>query len=117
MPSSPAALQPACALRSFRTVLVLVGVSALSAACSTAPSDRPLDVGSMAYPQPLPEGNFNTTAISGAQPFDTGSMAFPEPMVAGTVGRATASWQERDTGSMAYPAPLAVGNLPVTRVR
>ena len=95
----------------------LVGAGLLSAACSPLPADRPLDVGSMAEPLALPEGNLSQTAVAGRLPSDTGSMAFPDPVPAGTVGRAVVSRQAFDGGSMAYPAPLPEGSGPVTRVR
>lgn len=108
---------PPARLRSIHAMLAALGIAALAAACTTAPSDRPLDVGNMAYPQPLPEGNLNTTAVVGRLPRDTGNMAYPEPVPAGVIGRATVSRQAFDTGSMAYPTPLPAGNGPTTQVR
>lgn len=119
MPRSTAPV--ASSARLLRATLAALSISALVAACTTGPSDRPLDVGNMAYPEPLPEGNLSTTAVSGRQPTDTGNMAYPEPVPAGIVGRVTisrqASRQPFDTGSMAYPEPLPVGNGPNTQVR
>ena len=105
------------ALRSCRTIVAVLGISALAGACSYAPTDRPTDVGNMAYPQPLPEGNLSTTASLSRQPTDTGNMAYPEPVPAGVVRRAAVTRGAPDTGSMAYPEPLPVGNGPAIRVR
>ena len=113
----PATLDVLANLRPLRIIVVALGITSLAAACTTQPSDRSLDVGSMAFPQPLPEGNLTTTAVSGRWPTDTGNMAYPEPVPAGIVGRATVSRQAFDTGNMAYPTPLPEGNGPNTRVR
>lgn len=111
------ALGTAFLFRSIRAIVAVVGFSALAAACSYEPTDQPRDVGNMAYPQPLPQGNLSTTLVEGRRPRDTGNMAYPEPLPEGVVGRAAASRQAFDTGNMSYPPPLPAGNGPVTRIR
>ena len=104
-------------LPSLRACIVAIGMGGLAAACSSAPFDLPRDVGNMAYPQPLPQGNLSTTATAGRLPRDTGNMAYPDPLPAGFVGRVVVTRQGFDTGNMAYPQPVAAGSGPATLVR
>ena len=105
------------AARTLRAVLAAATVGGLAAACTTAPPGQPFDVGNMAYPAPLPQGNLDTVRVSGRLPVDTGSMAYPQPDPAGVVGRTAVTRGGADTGNMAYPAPLPQGNGPTTRIR
>ena len=112
-PSSLGARKPLSAAR--LAALALLGCAA--AGCNQpAPANR--DVGSMAYPTPLPQGNVSSTAAGGAlRPTDTGSMAYPTPQPQGNLSTTTAGQQGLDTGSMAYPTPQPQGNVSRTRVR
>ena len=104
----------------FRTRAVLTVALLAASVVACAPVDQGIerDVGNMAYPAPLPQGNLDTVAVSGRRPLDTGNMAFPEPLAQGNVGTTAVSGrQPRDTGNMAYPAPSPVGNVATTTVR
>lgn len=82
----------------------------------------PRDVGNMAYPTPLPQGNIGTTSTTAASraPNDVGSMAYPDAQPQGTVGRRAVRNRNRrpsDVGSMAYPTPQPEGDVSTTRTR
>ncbi len=102
----------------FRTLVAVAGLGLLASGCATkeAASDRPVDVGNMAYPQPLPEGNLKTSTVDGSGPRDTGSMAYPDAAATSTFGRPSRSQRRVDTGSMAYPDPQPNGSGRTTRV-
>lgn len=59
-----------------------LGISA--AACTAERPAAPFDVGNMAYPEPLPQGEISARAVSG-RTFDTGNMAFPTPLPQGDI--------------------------------
>ena len=99
-------------------VIALMVVAGLAVGCApVAPSMPPVDVGNMAYPDPLPQGNISTTASLGRQPRDTGNMAYPEPVPQGVIGRSAGRARVSDVGGMGYPVPLAAGNISTTAVR
>lgn len=51
----------------------------------------PPDTGNMAYPDPLPQGNFATYTPAGPnRPTDTGNMAYPSPVNPGITTRVPA---------------------------
>ena len=54
---------------------------------------------------------------SGRAPTDVGNMAFPAPVPQGNVATTTTTRQAPDTGNMAYPAPQPQGNLSTIKVR
>lgn len=63
--------------------------------------------GSMAYPTPLPSGEFQRPAVTGR---DTGNMSMPtvsRPGISTPVGPTGPT----DTGNMAYPNPLPAGRI------
>ena len=63
-------------------VLPLLAVTGLLATAQTAlaQAQAPADVGSMAYPAPLPQGVLSTTTVAVPnRPAGTGSMAYPVP--------------------------------------
>ncbi len=97
--------------------LVLLMVAGLAAGCSPLEANVPQDVGNMAYPQPLAQGDVSVTAISGRQPRDTGNMAYPEPLPQGVIGRSAPASRTFDTGNMAYPASRPEGNAATTYFR
>lgn len=99
-------------------ILALLVVAGLAVGCApTSPSMPPVDVGNMAYPDPLPQGNVSTTASLGGQPRDTGNMAYPEPVPQGVVGRSAGRARVSDLGGMGYPVPLPAGNISTTAIR
>ncbi len=56
---------------------------------ASAQSRTPSDTGNMAYPAPLPQGNYNTYTTTGPnRPTDTGNMTYPAPMPQGNFGAA-----------------------------
>jgi hypothetical protein len=89
----------------------------LSACAPTPTSSQPRDVGNMAYPAPLPQGNVSTTMP--AKTTDTGNMAYPAPLTQGSVGTTAATTPRRptDTGNMAYPTPAPAGAVGTTVVK
>lgn len=94
----------------LRALMAALGISALAACTATIPSDRPFDVGNMAYPEPLPEGNVSTTVVTGPLPIDTGNMAYPEPLPQGNLSTTVVTSRlPTDTGNMAYPEPVPAG--------
>jgi hypothetical protein len=90
---------------SFAFAALLTTAAALQG-CGPAPS-QPRDVGNMAYPAPLPQGNVSTTAPGTAT--SVGNMQYPAPLPQGNVTTTTGRPGVRDTGSMAYPAPATPG--------
>lgn len=109
----------AAKIRQARAILLTMALLAAPVvACAPIDQSSQRDVGNMAYPAPLPQGNLETTTITGRQPRDTGNMAYPEPLPQGNVATTVLSGrQPRDTGNMAYPAPSPVGNVATTTVR
>ncbi len=93
-------------------------LAASVAACAPTGPGNQLDVGNMAYPDPLPQGNLSTVAVSGRQPRDTGNMAYPDPLPQGDLATTVVRGrQPRDVGNMAYPAASPAGNIVTTTVR
>ena len=94
-------------------ILTLLAVASMAAAAipAFAQSSPPRDVGSMAYPTPLPQGNLATTSPGKTR--DAGNMAYPSPLPQGNIGgtAARAARTPTDTGSMAYPSPLPQGTV------
>ena len=79
-------IAPVCA------AILALAVAQPTAAQLAAPQARgPKDTGNMAYPDPLPQGNFATVtpAVTG-RPADTGNMAYPSPANPGNSVRAPA---------------------------
>lgn len=99
--------------------LMLLVVAGLATGCSSPEAEvyGTRDVGSMAFPAPLPQGDIGTTTVVDRKPSDTGNMAYPDPVPQGVVGRAAVTRQGFDTGSMAFPTPRPEGNVATTIVR
>ncbi len=90
----------------------LLATAALVQGCGPTPS-QPRDVGNMAFPAPLPQGNLSTTTPGATR--ETGSAAFPAPVSQGNVTTTTGRPTTRDVGSAAVPTPATPGIN--TRVR
>lgn len=90
-PSHGFVFRPAKSWQIQALLLTATLLAASVAACAPVDLGGTRDVGNMAYPDPLPQGNLDTVTLSGRQP--------------------------RDTGNMAYPAPSPVGNIATTTVR
>lgn len=108
----------ATSVRKFtRRMPAVVVLGCLAAACAPTSGRRPTDVGNMAYPAPVPQGNVAATTTTRQAP-DTGNMAYPAPVPQGNVATTTTTTRQApDTGNMAYPAPQPQGNVSTTRVR
>lgn len=116
-PPSPRAIGAASSVRPGAARLLALALLGLAAGCAQQTSSAPRDVGSMAYPTPVPQGNLSTTSSGALRPTDTGSMAYPTPQPQGNLGTTTTGQQGLDTGSMAYPTPQPQGNVGRTRIR
>ena len=118
LPSSTTAIRSA-KRRHLQALFVLATLIAASVAgCSVPGTDGPRDVGNMAFPAPLPQGNLDTVTLSGRQPRDVGNMAYPEPLPQGNLATSRPlGRQPQDTGNMAYPAPSPIGTVATTTIR
>jgi hypothetical protein len=117
-PSHALFFRPTEARRTQALLLTAALLAASVVACAPIDQGGPRDVGNMAYPAPLPQGNLGTVTLLSRQPRDTGNMAYPDALPQGNVGTTALSGrQPRDTGNMAYPAPSPVGNIATTTVR
>ena len=93
-------------------LVTVAGSTGLLAGCAPAPQ-APRDVGSMAFPAPVQQGQLGVT--SPGRITDTGSMAYPAPVPQGQVGTTVLRSAPRDVGSMAIPAPTTTGTSTTTR--
>ncbi len=87
----------------MKMVLLAAACTAALGIASThgvnAQSRAPTDTGNMAYPAPLPQGNFSTYTTTGPnRPTDTGNMSYPAPLPQGNSGAAATTGPDRRPG-------------------